>query len=155
MNEGRTFERDFFKIALPVALQWIFQASFSVADQIMVGQLGGAAVAGIGLGGKFSSLYSVVLAAIATAAGIAIAQYLQNPDPRPAARSFYWSLLLTLALAGGFTALSVSSWPRMTPGSWAWWSTTTPSTRGAFWRMASWPPPSAPCPGRSTPPGTL
>ncbi len=111
MNEDRTFERDFFKIALPIALQGVFQASFSVADQIMVGQLGGAAVAGIGLGGKFSSLYSVVLAAIATAAGIAIAQYLQDPDPRPAARSFYWNLLLTLILAAGFTALSVCAAP--------------------------------------------
>lgn len=107
MSQTRSFQKDFLKIAVPIALQGIFQASFSVVDQIMVGQLGSVAVAGIGLGGKFSSLYSVILAAIATAAGIIIAQYIENPDPRPASRAFYQNFAFMLALAAGFTAVSI------------------------------------------------
>lgn len=66
------------KVALPVTLQNLFQASFSVVDQIMAGQLGTVNVAGIGLGGKFAGLFFVITAAIATAAGILISQYVGN-----------------------------------------------------------------------------
>lgn len=113
MVSTRSFQKNFLKIALPIALQGIFQASFSVADQIMVGQLGSSAVAGIGLGGKFSSLYSVILAAIATAAGIIIAQYIENADPRFASRSFYQNFTLMLALAVGFTVVSACFAPKI------------------------------------------
>lgn len=103
----RTFQAEFLKLSLPIALQGVLQASFSVVDQIMVGQMGSVAVAGIGLGGKFASLYSVILAAIAAAAGILIAQYLEDEDPKPAARSFYQNLLLMLALSAVFTLPSI------------------------------------------------
>ena len=57
--------RDFFKIvcnlAIPVALQSMLQASFSIVDQIMIGQLGSVSVAGVGLAGKFSSIYSFLM----------------------------------------------------------------------------------------------
>jgi len=101
------FSRKVLKIALPITLQCLLQSSFSVVDQIMVGQLGGVAVAGIGLGGRFSSIYSVVLAAIASAAGIAIAQYVENSDVKYTGRSFYQNFVIMLALASGFTVLSI------------------------------------------------
>ena len=48
-------EPGFFKtvwhLALPIALQSVLQASFSVVDQIMFGQLGSVQVAGVGLAG--------------------------------------------------------------------------------------------------------
>ena len=46
-------------IALPVTLQSLLQSSFGMVDQIMIGQLGSESIAGIGLGGKFASLYTV------------------------------------------------------------------------------------------------
>lgn len=107
MRDNNVFQKEFLKIALPVALQGVLQSSFSVVDQIMVGQLGSIAIAGIGLGGKFSSLYSVVLAAVATAAGIMIAQYAGNEDMKSLGRSFYQNFMIMLALAGGFMLVSV------------------------------------------------
>lgn len=63
-----TFQRELLQLAVPVTLQCLMQPSFSVADQIMTGQLGSVSIAGIGLGGKFASLYSVVIAAVASVA---------------------------------------------------------------------------------------
>ena len=69
------FYKKLWSIALPVTLQSLLQSSFSMIDQVMIGQLGAVSIAGIGLGGKFASMYSVVLGAIAAAAGIMLAQY--------------------------------------------------------------------------------
>ena len=61
---------DLISIALPVTLQSLLQSSFGMVDQIMIGQLGSESIAGIGLGAKFVSIYTVVLGAVAAAAGI-------------------------------------------------------------------------------------
>lgn len=45
-----SFARTVFQIALPVTLQSLLQFSFSVVDQVMIGQLGSYSIAGIGLG---------------------------------------------------------------------------------------------------------
>lgn len=66
------FRKKVFKIARPVTLQSLLQSSFSTIDQVMIGQLGGKSIAGIGLGGKFASLYSIVLASVASAALIMV-----------------------------------------------------------------------------------
>lgn len=100
-----TFERTVVKIALPITLQSLLQSSFSVIDQVMIGQLGSGSIAGIGLGGKFASLYSVVLAAIASAAGIMISQYMGRKDERSVGRSFSTSMLLSIGLAVLFVIL--------------------------------------------------
>ena len=54
-------------IALPVALQSLVQSSFSVVDQVMIGQLGETAITAIGFGGKFLSLALMVIAGCASA----------------------------------------------------------------------------------------
>lgn len=99
MNRNTEFRREFMSLAVPVALQGLLQSSFSMVDQIMVGQLGEAAIAGIGLAGRFSSLYSVLLSAVATVAGIMLAQYVGKEDEREAGRSFYLNLCFGLGLA--------------------------------------------------------
>lgn len=67
---------------MPVTLQSLLQSSFSVVDQIMTGQLGSTSIAAIGLAGKFASMYSVLVNAVATVAGIMIAQYVGGKDER-------------------------------------------------------------------------
>lgn len=101
-NNNKTFRVDLVSIALPVTLQSLLQSSFGMVDQIMIGQLGSESIAGIGLGGKFASLYTVVLGAVAAAAGIMAAQYVGAKDERGMHRSFYLNLLVGLLLAGGF-----------------------------------------------------
>lgn len=105
MKEQQLFRRELIKIAVPVTLQCLLQSSFSVVDQIMTGQLGSANIAGIGLGGKFCSLFSVVISAVAAAAGIMIAQYIGKGDQREAGRSFSMNLLTAAAIAAVFTGL--------------------------------------------------
>ena len=105
MNTEREFQKELLQTALPVTLQCLIQSSFSVIDQIMTGQLGSVSIAGIGLGGKFASLFSVMISAVAAAAGIMIAQYIGKKDHRGAGRSFWTNLavviILALIFAGG------------------------------------------------------
>ena len=49
--DKRQFRHDLFSIAIPVTLQCLLQSSFSIADQIMVGQLGSVSIAAIGFAG--------------------------------------------------------------------------------------------------------
>ena len=51
MKSKNSFFRTVCNLAIPVALQSMLQASFSVVDQIMIGQLGSTSVAGVGLAG--------------------------------------------------------------------------------------------------------
>ena len=108
MIEGKkAFQKELLQIAVPVTLQCLMQSSFSVVDQIMTGQLGSISIAGIGLGGKFASIYSVVIAAVASVAGIMLAQYIGKKDNEEAGRSFYTNLAVSFLLAAVFTALSM------------------------------------------------
>lgn len=107
MKQKRSFLKTVCKIAIPVALQSMLQASFSIVDQIMIGQLGSVNVAGVGFAGKFSSIYSVIVAAIGTVAGIMISQYMGQNEQKAVKRSFYVNLLFALGLAAVFTGISV------------------------------------------------
>lgn len=108
MEKRESFERTVVRIALPVTIQSLLQSSFSVIDQVMIGQLGSSSIAGIGLGGKFVSLYSVVLAAIASTAGITISQYMGKKDEKSVNRSFYTSMMLSVGLAVLFMVLCLA-----------------------------------------------
>lgn len=99
MERQAEFDRTVLKIAFPVTLQSLLQSSFSVIDQVMIGQLGSSSIAGIGLGGKFASLYSVILAAIAAAAGIMISQYMGAKNQEAVSRSFFVNMGLSAGVA--------------------------------------------------------
>ena len=91
------------KIALPVTLQVLLYASFSVVDQLMIGHLGSFSIAAVGLAGKFISIYTVLLSAVATAAGIMLSQYLGQKNDENINKSFYMNLLYSLILGIIFT----------------------------------------------------
>ena len=105
MNRQNSFFASVCALAVPVALQSMLQASFSIVDQIMIGQLGSVSVAGVGLAGKFASIYSVIVSAVGVVAGIMISQYLGQKNSREVRRSFFVNLLIALGLAGVFTLL--------------------------------------------------
>lgn len=105
MKAEKTFYKTVLKIALPVTLQSLLQSSFSVIDQVMTGQLGSTSIAGIGLGGKFSSIFSVLVSAIAAVAGIMIAQYIGKRDSREVSRSFFINMIMAVSLAVLFSVM--------------------------------------------------
>ncbi len=103
----KEFKQKLIEIALPVTVQCLMQSSLSLIDQIIIGSLGSQCIAGIGLAGKFTSLFSVTLAAIVTAAGILISQYFGAKNEKGVRDSFYLPMYLSLILVVIFSLLSV------------------------------------------------
>ena len=94
-------------LAIPVALQSMLQSSFWMVDQFMIGQLGSASVAGVGMAGKFSSIFSFLISTVGTIAGIMISQYAGQKNRYEMKRSFYINLLVGAGTALLFTALCI------------------------------------------------
>ena len=107
MKSNDHFFQSVCALAIPVALQSMLQSAFSMVDQIMIGQLGEIQVAGMGLAGKFASIYAVLISAIGAAAGIMISQYLGQENNRGVRQSFFANLLLSGGIAGIFTAVCI------------------------------------------------
>lgn len=105
MIKEKSFFRTVCNLAIPVALQSMLQASFSIIDQIMIGQLGSVSVAGVGLAGKFSSIYTVLVSAIGAIAGIMISQYMGQKNKSEVRRSFFTNMFIALGLASIFAVL--------------------------------------------------
>lgn len=108
MERKKSFAWTVCRLAVPVALQSMLQSSFSIVDQIMIGQLGSVSVAGVGLAGKFSSTFSVLASAIGAIAGIMISQYLGQKNKQEVRRSFSLNLLIVIAIATVFTFLCLA-----------------------------------------------
>ena len=115
MKQENRFFQTVCRIAIPAALQSMLQSSFSIVDQIMIGQLGSVSIAGVGLAGKFSSIFSVVVSAVGAVAGIMISQYLGQKNAAEVRRSFSLNLLLSVLLAGAFTLICLC-FPRQVMG---------------------------------------
>lgn len=94
-----SFLQSVTKIAVPVALQSMLQASFSMVDQVMVGNLGSISVAAVGIAGKLSSLYGVVVGAVVSVAGIMISQYIGAKDKKEVNRSFCLNTSISVVIA--------------------------------------------------------
>lgn len=102
----KNFLKSVCNLAIPVAIQSMLQSSFSIVDQIMIGQLGSVSVAGVGLAGKFSSIYTVLVSAIGAVAGIMIAQYLGQKNKQEIHKSFWINMWIAVGLAAVFTGVS-------------------------------------------------
>lgn len=107
MKQERSFFRMVCGFAIPIALQSMLQASFSIVDQIMIGQLGSVSVAGVGLAAKFTSMYHFMVGSVGMVAGIMISQYLGQSNDREIRRSFWVNLLLAGLMGGLFMALGL------------------------------------------------
>lgn len=96
------FMKSLCKIAIPVTLQSMLQASFSIVDQIMIGQLGETNISAVGLCGNFSLIFSVVIGAVSTVAGILIAQFIGAENIKEAWSSFDLSLICGIIISALF-----------------------------------------------------
>jgi putative MATE family efflux protein len=67
-------------IAIPIALQNLVSSSVNMLDTVMVGQLGAASLAAVGLGNQIYFLLMLLLYGISTGSGIFIAQYWGKRD---------------------------------------------------------------------------
>lgn len=94
---SKDFYKNVYQIALPVTLQSLIMALFTLADQLMVGQLGEVAIASVGMAGKIYAVISVVLAGLAAGVSIYVAQFWGKRDGKNISR------LLGIGLMAGFT----------------------------------------------------
>lgn len=114
MSDKRFF-KNICRIAIPVAIQSMLQSSFGIVDQIMIGQLGSVSISGVGFAGKFTSIFSVLISAIAAVAGIMISQYMGQKNNRAIRKSFYLNLFITLGISLIFT-LGCVAFPKQIMG---------------------------------------
>lgn len=96
------FYKTLLKIAIPVTLQSMLQASFSIIDQVMIGQLGEASISSVGLCGNFTLIFTVIIGAVSTVAGILMAQFIGSDDKREAWCSFWVSTLTSIIISSLF-----------------------------------------------------
>ena len=101
-----TFEKQVISIAIPVALQSMLQSSFSMIDQIMVGQLGEKSIAAVEIAGKPGFIYSVVVGAVCTIAGIMISQYIGKKDRESEEKSICVNFLVMMLTGIAFFFIS-------------------------------------------------
>lgn len=92
-------------LAIPVALQSMLQASFGVVDQVMIGQLGSVDVTAVGLAGKFTGIFNVMVSAVSAVAGIMISQYIGQKNRAEVRRSLTVNLMIAIGVAVIFTVL--------------------------------------------------
>ncbi|MCR5763097.1 MAG: MATE family efflux transporter [Treponema sp.] len=114
MAEGSAEESFFLKsmrIAVPVALQSMLQSSFSMVDQIMVGQLGKTSIAAVEVGGKPGFVFTFVSGAIATVTGIMVSQYMGKKDDEKVNVSMTVNMLvmMVISLLTAMTCLLIPS----------------------------------------------
>ena len=100
----KEYMKEILQIGLPITLQSILQASYSMVDQVMVGTLGTLSIAGGGLVGRFSSLAAFTLSSIASVTSILVAQYHGNKDKEGISKSFFSCLYMAMAVMAVFMA---------------------------------------------------
>ena len=74
-TRGSVFRKRFLSIAVPVALQQFLTSSLNLTNNILVGQLGDASVAAVGLANQVYFILNVVLSAIGGGISIYISQF--------------------------------------------------------------------------------
>lgn len=97
------FLKSLTKIAVPVTIQCMLQSSFSIVDQLMIGQLGKESISAVGICGNYSLVFSVVTGAVCSVAGILIAQFLGADDKKEAWSSFHVSMLVCVFISSLFS----------------------------------------------------
>ncbi len=102
----RHFFVSVFRIAAPIALQNLIVSSVNLVDTIMVGRLGSAALAAVGLGNQIYFLFLILLFGIGSGAGVFVAQFWGKKDIPGIRRTTGLSLAMGLAASLAFLAVS-------------------------------------------------
>ncbi len=73
--KNKSFWRLTLALAIPIALQNMLNASFSLIDTLMVSQLGDIQLSATGMAGQWTWLYNMVLFGISSGAAVFVSQY--------------------------------------------------------------------------------
>ncbi|HET7838654.1 MAG TPA: MATE family efflux transporter [Rectinemataceae bacterium] len=102
------FLPDLLRIGVPIALQNLVSASVNMLGTVMVGQLGSAALAAVGLGNQIYFLLLIFLFGVSTGGGVFTAQYWGKRDIAGIRRTLGLSYLVGMAVALAFTIAALA-----------------------------------------------
>lgn len=103
-TERQRFYADLVRIALPIALQNLVVSGVNMLDTIMVGRLGTAELAAVGLANQIWFLLILMLFGVATGGGVFTAQYWGKRDIAGIRRTTGLSLVIGLGAGLAFMA---------------------------------------------------
>lgn len=101
--KDRTFLREMLTIAVPISFQQLVNASLNMIDVIMVGQLGEASIAALGLSNQLFFVFILLLFGTTSGMAIFTAQYWGKQEIEPIRKVLGMSVLFTSAIAVIFT----------------------------------------------------
>lgn len=112
MDRALWLDKDFYKralkLTLPVALQNVLNSCLQIVDNIMVGQLGDAAVAGVGLAGQWAFLLNLIFFGCTSGATVLIAQFYGAKMISGVKKTMGITLMISMSVAILFTIPAVA-----------------------------------------------
>ena len=109
--KDRAFLREMLKIAIPISLQQLVNALLNMIDVLMVGQLGEASIAGIGLSNQVFFVFILLLFGLTSGMSIFTAQFWGKNEITPIRKVLGMSILTASVIALVFT-ITATVFPR-------------------------------------------
>jgi len=103
----KNFWKTAFKLTAPVALQNLLTSSFTLADTLLVSNLGTVALSSVGMVGQWSWLMNMVLVGFCSGSTVFISQYWGIKDLKKIRHISGISILFAIAVSLIFTAFSI------------------------------------------------
>lgn len=103
--DNKTF-KNFVALALPLVVQNVILSSVNLLDNIMVGQLGETALAGVSMANRVFNLYNIMMFGLCSGAIIFFSQYWGKQDSEGIKNVMSLTLIVALATAAVFFAAS-------------------------------------------------
>lgn len=95
----KQFYKEMFILTIPVICQQIMSVMLNFADNIMVGQLGSEALAGVSVVNKYYMIFTAITLGFTGATGIFISQYFGAGDKNKCQSIFLLTIILNFAIA--------------------------------------------------------
>ncbi len=105
MFSDRGYFRTLLIIAIPIVLQNLIASSLNMLDTVMVGKLGEAEIAAVGVGNQVFLLFNVMIMGLSGGCGIFIAQFWGRKDVKNIRRTMGVSLISGAVIASVFTSV--------------------------------------------------
>ncbi len=101
------FWKTALKLAIPVALQNMLTSSFTLADTLLVSNLGEEALSSVGMVGQWGWLMTMVLVGFSSGTTVFVSQFWGIKDIKRIRKTCGIALLSVLAVSGVFSAVSI------------------------------------------------
>ncbi len=101
------FHRALFSLAIPIMLQNLINSSVNMIDTVMIGRLGTAEIAAVGLANNFFFLMNMILFGAVSGGGVFAAQFWGKKDIAGIRKNFGLCLIIVFAIASLFTGVSL------------------------------------------------